>query len=169
MTAGTLHTDGREPMMLDELASRFDFVVREHLVIDVPPAAAYDAIEQHRPADLPWGGGAWKLLGTRPGQEVVFSATARFSIPLRHWHEITVEGLTTVWEPHLSQVAMAVSVRPYGTDRSLLSCEARVTLDDPASARWFRVYWRVLTPAAKMLARGMLRAIGETASHHRAG
>jgi len=150
-------------MLLDELASRFDFVMREHLVIDVLPDAAYDAIEQHRPPDLPWGGGAWQRLGARPGQEVVFDATARFGIPLRHWHEITVEGLTTVWEPHLSHVAMAVSVRPYGADRSLLSCEARITLEDPASERWFRVYWRLITPVAKVLTRGMLRAIGAAA------
>lgn len=53
--------------------------------------------------------------------------------------------------PGYANLAIGVSVRPYGTDRTLVTCEARTATTDEASRRRFRRYWTLVGPFAGYL------------------
>lgn len=145
-------------MLLDEIAPRFEFVVRRHIVVCAPAAEAYQAVCEYTPDDR-FVSTSWEVLGKAAEHEVVFGATGRFWTPLRHRHRIALEGWSAVWEPHLYRIVAGLAVLPYGTERSVVTCEARLTPEDPDATSAFRVYWRVLAPVANLLARAAVRDI----------
>ncbi|NKQ56236.1 hypothetical protein HFP15_25490 [Amycolatopsis sp. K13G38] len=145
-------------MLLDQIAPDFAFAVREHIVIDAPAPAVYQAACEYTPTERFVSTG-WDVLGKAAEDEIVLGATGRFWTPLRHRHRISLEGWSAVWEPHLYRIVAGLAVLPYGTDRCVLACEARLTPEDPDATSGFRVYWRVLAPIARLIARASLRAI----------
>jgi hypothetical protein len=56
-------------------------------------------------------------------------------------------------------IAAALSVRPYGEERALLSYEARTVVTDPASRVAFLRYWRALSPFIGVLLQRTLTAM----------
>ncbi|GHF52519.1 hypothetical protein FHX82_004177 [Amycolatopsis bartoniae] len=137
----------RDVLLLDRLAPDSPAVLREHRVVDAPVEPVFARVRDHEPpAPLLLDG--WQVLDVRPGREVVYRGVAGFRSPRRH----------------LCRVTTGFSVTPYGTTRTLLTCETRLQFEDEDAFRRFRPYWRLLRPAVRELSRGTLRRIEHTVS-----
>ncbi|MCU1450621.1 MAG: hypothetical protein JWP02_2791 [Acidimicrobiales bacterium] len=186
-------TDAFDPLPLDKFFPRFDFVVRQHLVVDAPPAATNQAVGELRTADLrsptlrvlAWIRGVparlpprasvpsltdlllgdkWVLLGESPGEQLILGAAGRFWTPRMEWHDITVDEFANYDKPRSGTIAAAFSVRAYGLDKSLLSLEVRVAVANHASHRWASGYWHTIAPATRFVAKTILRSIRDMAT-----
>jgi len=67
--------------------------------------------------------------------------------------------------PGYTKLAIGVSVRPYDTDRTLITHEARSATVDKSSRRCFRRYWALTGPFAGCLMGTVLDTV--TADHER--
>jgi hypothetical protein len=124
-------------------------------------------VPRRKPASLTLddidAGGDAVLLGEDPGREVVFGAVGRFWTPVVRWHEISADEFAGFDQPGLGKIAMAYSVRPYGAQRTLLSHETRVILDDPMARRGFGSVWATVAPLFRAVMRATLRAAKRSA------
>lgn len=93
----------------------------------------------------------WVRLAEEPGEEFVFGAVGKFWQPAIEWRAVDPEEFADFDEPGYGKIAAALSVRPYGDGRTLLSYEARTTTTDADSRRRFRRYWRLIGPFAGYL------------------
>jgi hypothetical protein len=120
-----------------------------------PPTPPPDAM---RLRDLP-ATGEWVRLGEDPGREIVFGAIGRFWGAQIRWETIDAPDFAAFEQPGYGKIAAAVSVRPYGEERALLSYEARTAVTDPASRAAFLRYWRALSPFIGVLLQRTLTAM----------
>jgi len=103
----------------------------------------------------------WTLLDETYGEEFVFGAIGKFWRPAIEWRQVESDEFSAFDESGYAKLAIGLSVRPYGEDRTLLSYEARTaTTDDPARRNFHR-YWRVIGPFAGYL---MSRALERIAA-----
>lgn len=155
---------------------RPDFVLREHLVVAAPPEATYEAVGLLRPSDLgsSWVrslvtkillGDQWILLGERPGQEIAIGAAGRFWTPFAEWQEVTPEGFAHFSVPRNGTIALSFAVRSHGEGESLVTFTARVAVADTADRRQAGLYWRLVKPVGRVIARAMLQAIRDRATN----
>ncbi|WP_423747396.1 hypothetical protein V5735_24635 (plasmid) [Haladaptatus sp. SPP-AMP-3] len=93
----------------------------------------------------------WVQLAEEPGEEFVFGAVGKFWRPSIEWVEIEPDEFAEFDRPGYAKLAIGFSVRPYGTDRALLTYEARTATTDAAARRRFRLYWSVIGPSAGFL------------------
>lgn len=149
-------TLARGVVAVREGAERAISAVRHTAPEAAPPPAAL------RLADMT-GQGEWVRLGERAGTEFVFGAVGRFWGGETAWIPTTRDGFATFGEPGQARIAAALSVRPYGEHRTLLSYEARTQATDDAARRSFLRYWRVVTPGVGMVLRATLALIDEAA------
>lgn len=115
--------------------------------------------------DLPTEG-VWIRLAESPGKEIVFGAVGRVWKPDIEWATVEAEDFRTFDRPGYAKIAAAVSVRPYGDDRSLVSYEARTAGTDAMATRKFQRYWTVVEPfAGYVMARALrkMKAVAESA------
>jgi len=111
----------------------------------------------------------WTLLDETYGEEFVFGAIGKFWRPAIEWRQVESDEFSAFDESGYAKLAIGLSVRPYGEDRTLLSYEARTaTTDDPAR-RNFRRYWRVIGPFAGYLMSRALSASRPTLKSVRIG
>jgi hypothetical protein len=88
-----------------------------------------------RLADMP-ARGEWVRLGDTRPHEVAFGAVGRFWGGRTAWEEIDADDFATFERPGFAKVACNLSLRPYGSHRTLVSYEARtVATDRRAAAR----------------------------------
>ena len=113
-----------------------------------------------RLADLP-DRGTWIELDAAPGDEFVFGAIGAVWQPDIDWVEADAESFRSFDRPGYAKIAASISVRPYGSGRTLVTYEARTAATDSASRRRFRRYWRVVGPFAGFL---MARALDRVAA-----
>ena len=113
-----------------------------------------------RLADLP-SRGTWIELDAAPGEEFVFGSIGAVWQPDIDWVEVDAESYRAFGRPGYAKIAASVSVRPYGSGRTLVTYEARTATTDAASRRRFRRYWRVVGPFAGFL---MARALDRIAA-----
>ena len=104
-------------------------------------------------------GSAWTLLGEQPGSEFAIGVAGKFWRPIITWRRVEADEFTDFDEPGYGKLVLAVSVRPYGPHRSLLTVDTRVQLTDPASWLKFRRYWRISAPFVKALHNALIAAI----------
>lgn len=119
--------------------------------------------------DLPERG-TWVRLDEAPGEEIVFGAVGAVWQPDIEWVEIDPDDSRAFDRSGYAKIAAAISVRPYGRRRSLVTYEARTATTDADSRRRFRRYWRLVGPGAGFLmgrALGLIRADAETAQRGR--
>ena len=114
--------------------------------------------EPLRPTELPEEG-EWVKLGEDFGKEVVFGAIGRFWGRDIDWRRIKASEFREFEEPGYAKIAANLSVRSYGTGRSLLSYEARTLATDERARRGFLRYWRLVSPGVGIVLRGALRYI----------
>ncbi|KAB1197804.1 MULTISPECIES: hypothetical protein [Haloferax] len=107
------------------------------------------------------------VLGDREGDEFVFGAVGKFWRPTIEWVDIEPGEFVSFDRPGYAKLAIGFSVRPYGTDRTLLSYEARTATTDPEARRRFRLYWSVIGPFAGVLMQQALAHIKAEAEQYR--
>jgi hypothetical protein len=106
--------------------------------------------------------GEWVLLGEDPPHEIAFGAIGRFWSGETAWEEIEAAQFATFGRPGFARVACDFSLRPYGSERTLVSYECRTQATDPASRRGFLRYWRPLSPFIGVVLRSQLRVVART-------
>lgn len=62
-------------------------------------------------------------------------------------------------EPDYAKLAAAISVRPYGAQRSLVTYEARTATTSLVARKRFRRYWRLIGWGAGIMMSGALRLV----------
>jgi hypothetical protein len=117
--------------------------------------------ETMRLADLS-SHGEWVLLGEDPPHEIAFGSVGRFWAGETAWEQIDADGFAAFDRPGFARIACDFSLRPYGSDRTLVSYECRTQATDPASRRAFLRYWRALSPFIGVVLRSQLRVVART-------
>jgi hypothetical protein len=130
------------------------------------PAGEPAPTEGGRLRDLP-ASGEWVRLGETPGEEFVFGAIGRFWGSKITWETIEASEFDGFERPGFGRIAAAISARPYGEGRTLLSYEARTAVTDPTSRTAFLRYWKALGPFIGVLLHRTLTAMAKEASEPR--
>ncbi len=111
--------------------------------------------------------GGFVRLAEDPGREVVFGVVGRFwrltGNILRLPSGSDREGFTAFAEPSsakpgYAKAAMSLLVRAEGRGSRLIT-ETRIHTTDPAAARNFRRYWRLVRPGSGLIRRSWLAAV----------
>lgn len=126
------------------------------------PSAEPEPPLEGRLRDLP-ATGEWVRLDETPGSEFVFGAIGRFWGPRIAWETIDADGFAGFDRPGFGKIAAAISARPFGAGRTLLSYEARTAITDPASRTAFLRYWKALGPFIGVLLHRTLAAMAKQA------
>jgi len=85
----------------------------------------------------------WLALGEVPARQLVFGAVGKVWPPDIDWKAVPSDALRDFAEPDLAKLAGGFSVRHYGSDRTLLSYEARTKGTDDARRKFLRYWWLV--------------------------
>jgi hypothetical protein len=109
---------------------------------ETPDSLTFDDLTDESP---------YVVLDERPGEEFVLGAVGTFWQPEIEWAEVDAAEFATFDRPGYAKLVIGVSVRPYGTDRTLVTYEARTATTDGASRRRFRRYWTLVGPFAGYL------------------
>ena len=124
------------------------------------PAGSEVAGEPVRLDDLPEHG-EWVKLGDDPPRELTFGVIGRFWSGETVWETIDAEDFVAFDRAGLAKIACSVSLRPYGSARTLVTYEVRTLgLDVESSAKFLR-YWRLVRPGVAIVMRAFLRAVAE--------
>lgn len=105
----------------------------------------------------------WLALGEIPGRELVFGAIGKVWQPDIEWKSVAAEQFSEFAEPDFAKLAVGLSVRDYGPDRSLLSYEARTVGTDDAARRKFLRYWWLVSRFVRIVMRAAVVTIKEEA------
>ncbi|MCP3987621.1 MAG: hypothetical protein GY724_00985 [Actinomycetia bacterium] len=105
----------------------------------------------------------WLALGEVPGQELVFGAIGKVWQPDIEWKTVSPDGFPDFHEPDYAKIAVGFSIRGYGTDRSLLSYEARTAGTTATARRKFLRYWRVVRPFVHVVMRAAVVTVKDLA------
>ena len=121
-------------------------------------------------ARMPLRGGpsleGWLSLGEIAEHEIALGAVGRFWQTMIEWYDVsamTPERFAAFDEPGWGRIAASLSLRPYGTGRTLVSYEARTALGDADSARRFARYWLIVRPFARHIMRAALATVAADA------
>ena len=144
--------------MLPELVS--------HLLHGERPPHAPTSLRLREITGLPPEQGGWVLLGERPGQELALGLVGKFWRPVIEYAQVPAERFHDFHEPGYAKTIYALSVRPLGGGRSLLSGLMHTATTDEHARRWFRRYWTFgVGPGAHILVHALLEMVRETAEH----
>lgn len=110
---------------------------------------------------------AWLALGDAPGRELVFGAIGKVWQPDIDWRPVAADAFRDFDEPGYAKIAAGFSIRAYGTDRTLLSYEARTATTDEAARRSFLRYWRLVHRVVGVVMRAAVRTVKEAAEAER--
>ncbi len=100
-------------------------------------------------------------LAEQPGREIVLGVVGRFwklagNAPVRSVHD--QQTFTAFDQPGYAKAAMNLLVRAEGRGCRLIT-ETRIQTTDPAAARSFRRYWRLIRPGSGLIRRSWLSAV----------
>jgi hypothetical protein len=122
------------------------------------------------PAAMPLRGGpslpGWLSLGEVAEHEIALGAVGRFWTPVIEWYDVTgmdPEGFAASAQPGWGKIAASISLRPYGTPRTLVSYEARTLVTEPDCARRFARYWTLVRPFVGHIMRATLATVAADA------
>jgi hypothetical protein len=124
------------------------------------PTPAHDEDEPLRLGDLPERG-EWVKLAEDPPSELAFGVIGRFWGGETVWQTIDAHEFVGFDQPGFAKIACSVSLRPYGTARTLVSYEARTRALDSDSRAHFLRYWRVVRPGVAIVMRAFLHAVSK--------
>lgn len=177
--------------LIEELLPNPDIRMRHRRVIPAPPPTIYAAL---RTADLtgspvvrllfairtlrfPKGPltldrvtqTGFKLVGERPGEEIVLGVVGKFWKPSGErrpadWEQFRLGApageVLVAWN---FAVARGEGGRGKG-EGAVLTTETRIKCGDPATLRTFRRYWRIVHPGSGLIRRAMLAAVAREAT-----
>jgi len=124
------------------------------------PAPTVEAEGPMRLGDLPEYG-EWVKFSDDPPRELTFGVIGRFWGGETVWETSDAHEFVAFETPGFAKIACSVSLRPYGTERTLVSYEARTkTLDADSRAHFLR-YWRVVHPGVAIVMRAFLKAVAK--------
>jgi hypothetical protein len=113
-----------------------------------------------RLGDLP-DHGEWVKLGDDPPRELTFGVIGRFWSGETVWETIDADHFVAFDQPGRAKIACSITLRPYGSVRTIVTYEARTLgLDVESSAKFLR-YWRVVWPAVAIVMRAYLHSVAE--------
>jgi hypothetical protein len=146
-------------------AVRALFAVRgaaEHLagIVLGRPAPSLEAAGPMRLGDLSEHG-EWVRFSDDPPWELSFGTIGRFWGGETVWETIDAADFAAFERPGLAKIACSVSLRPYGSTRTLVSYEARTQALDSDSRAQFLRYWRVVRPGVAIVMRAFLAAVAK--------
>jgi hypothetical protein len=169
------------PRLLDQFTPRYDFMLREHLVVEGTPPTTCEMLARFSaspPQVFDWVlgvpmplrprasapgfdeilvNGRWTVLGLRPEQEIVLGAAGRFWTSFSDWQKVSASEFPTFSRPRRGTIAIAIAHQPYGENQTLLTFEARATTTDEVAYRWADWYWQTVKPTARLVVRQILR------------
>lgn len=116
-----------------------------------------------RLADMPEHGD-WVKLADEPPDEFAFGVIGRFWGGETVWETIDADHFVAFDRPGFARIGCSISLRPYGTARTLVSYEARTQALDPESRAHFLRYWRVVRPGVAIVMRAFLHAVAKEVS-----
>jgi hypothetical protein len=122
------------------------------------PTPPLDADGPMRLGDLP-AHGDWVKFSDDPPWELSFGVIGRFWGGETMWETIDAADFAAFERPGLAKIACSVSLRPYGSTRTLVSYEARTQALDSDSRAQFLRYWRVVRPGVAIVMRAFLAAV----------
>ena len=122
------------------------------------PAPALAADGPMRLGDLP-AHGEWVKFSDDPPWELTFGVIGRFWGGETIWETIDAADFAEFEQPGFAKVACSVSLRRYGSTRTLVSYEARTQALDADSRAHFLRYWRVVRPGVAIVMRAFLAAV----------
>jgi hypothetical protein len=105
--------------------------------------------------------GDWVKLADEPPDEFAFGVVGRFWGGETVWETIDADRFVAFDRPGFAKIGCSISLRPYGTARTLISYEARTQALDPESRAQFLRYWRVVRPGVAMVMRAFLHTVAE--------
>jgi hypothetical protein len=105
--------------------------------------------------------GEWVKLADEPPRELAVGVIGRFWAGETVWRTIDAHEFVAFDQPGFAKIACSVSLRPYGTARTLVSYEARTQALDADSRAHFLRYWRVVRPGVAIVMRAFLHAVAE--------
>jgi hypothetical protein len=124
------------------------------------PTPTLEAAGPMRLADLP-ARGAWVKFSDDPPWELTFGVIGRFWGGETVWETIDAADFAAFDQPGFAKIACSVSLRPYGSTRTLVSYEARTQALDPDSRARFLRYWRIVRPGVAIVMRAFLAAVAK--------
>jgi hypothetical protein len=106
----------------------------------------------------------FKLVGERPGEEIVLGVVGKFWKPSGERRPADEAQFGRGAPPGEVLVAWSFEVakreeRSAKRESTLLATETRIKCGDPATLRTFRRYWRLVHPGSALIRREMLRAV----------
>ena len=113
-----------------------------------------------RLGDLP-ARGEWVKFSADPPWELTFGVIGRFWGGETVWETIDAADFAAFEQPGFAKIACSVSLRPYGSMRTLVSYEARTQALDADSRAHFLRYWRVVRPGVAIVMRAFLAAVAK--------
>lgn len=112
--------------------------------------------------------GEWVLLGDDPPREIAFGSIGRFWSGETSWERISSPEFAAFATPGFAKIGCNLSLRPYGTERTLVSYEARTKATDEAARRAFLRYWHIVSPLVGVVMRSTLAVISDQVATRRA-
>jgi hypothetical protein len=143
-------------------AVRWLFAARDaaERLISGPPAPGTEPDERLRLGDMP-DHGDWVKLADHAPHEFCFGVIGRFWGGETVWETIDAADFAAFERPGYAKIACSVSLRPYGSVRTLVSYEARTQALDPYSRTMFLRYWRIVRPGVAIVMRAFLQAVAK--------
>jgi hypothetical protein len=134
----------------------------EHLVNALlgRPTPTLEADGPMRLGELPTHGD-WVKLSDDPPQELAFGVIGRVWGGETVWATIDTADFAAFEQPGFAKIACSISLRPYGSTRTLVSYEARTQALDADSRAHFLRYWRVVRPGVAIVMRAFLAAVAK--------
>ena len=109
--------------------------------------------------DIVAPGSGFIVLSENPGEEIVIGAVGKFWQPRLEFVNVDAADFSGFETSGYAKLAWNICVQPYGSERSLVSVEARVKAIDEASRRRFRLYWKLIGPVSRWIRRRGLALI----------
>jgi hypothetical protein len=108
--------------------------------------------------------GGWVLLGERFRDEIALGLVGKFWRPVIEFAKVPADRFREFAEPGFAKTIYALSVRPVGPHRTVLSGTMRTATTDAQARRWFRRYWTFgIGSGAHVLVNGLLDVTREMA------
>jgi len=108
--------------------------------------------------------GGWVLLGERFRDEIALGLVGKFWRPVIEFAKVPADRFREFAEPGFAKTIYALSVRPVGPHRTVLSGTMRTATTDAQARRWFRRYWTFgVGSGAHVLVNGLLDVTREMA------